>query len=467
MGVSNLADWTPHSDVPLQAEPDATEAIPVAQADDASASNRLGFFPDEPLTREQTGLSATEIESLILKLLLNCGVATGRAISEHIRLPFAVIKIELASLKIQLLVSYRDGAPMNDYEYELTELGVARARRRAEVCTYFGAAPVRMPKYIEAIEKQSIGNATPRLADLQRAFADLQMPQAVISQIGQAVNAGKSLFLYGAPGNGKTCIAERVIRAVSEYIWIPKCVTVTDEIIRVYDPSMHEEVPLVDESKDDQLLESLKIDRRWVRIRRPTIVTGGELTLDMLECKLNPATGINEAPLQLKSNGGALIIDDFGRQRMSTTELLNRWIVPLEKGYDYLTLRSGRHLEVPFAQLLVFSTNLDPRDIVDEAFLRRIPYKIEVFDPTEEEYCRLFLNLARKMGFAFSDDIVDFLLERHYRKQKRPLRYCHARDLLLQVKNLNEFHELPMQITEMALDVAAYNYFAGLSVDHS
>lgn len=466
MEVSNLTDWTPLDPSPIQPGASAMEPGSRPRVKPV-VPNRTGFFPDEPQTREQTGLSATEIESLILKVLLNCGLATGREISQHIRLPFSIVKDELLTLKAQLLVAYRDGAPMNDYEYELTELGVDRARRRAEVCTYFGAAPVRMAAYIEAIKKQSIENATPRLADLQRAFADLQLPHAVISQIGQAVNAGKSLFLYGAPGNGKTCIAERVIRAVSEYIWIPRCITVTDEIIRLYDPSMHEEVPLVEGTTEDRLLESFKVDRRWIRIRRPTVVTGGELTLDMLECNLNPATGINEAPLQLKSNGGALVIDDFGRQRMSTTELLNRWIVPLEKGHDYLTLSSGRHLEVPFAQLLVFSTNLDPRDIVDEAFLRRIPYKIEVFDPTEDEFRQLFLKLARKMGFDIEDRVVDYLLEKHYRKQKRPLRYCHSRDLLLQVKNLNEFHEFPMEVTEMALDVAAYNYFAGLSSDHA
>jgi predicted ATPase with chaperone activity len=466
MDVSNLSDWTPNTGVPVQTDPRVSEAARDGHPQ-ATAAQQVGFFPDEPVTREQTGLSSAEIESLILKLLLNCGSGTGREISHHIRLPFAIIKGEMLALKTQLLVSYRDGAPMNDYEYVLTDLGIVRARQRADVCTYFGAAPVCMEAYIEAIKKQSIENATPRLADLQRAFADLQLPPAVISQIGQAVNAGRSLFLYGAPGNGKTCIAERIIRAVSEYIWIPKCITITDEIIRLFDPSVHDEVPLVDQSNDDKLLESLKIDRRWVRIRRPTIITGGELTLDMLECKLNPATGINEAPLQLKSNGGALIIDDFGRQQMSTTELLNRWIIPLEKGYDYLSLRSGRHLEVPFAQLLVFSTNLDPRDIVDEAFLRRIPYKIEVFDPTEDEFRKLFVNLARKMEFAFSEKIVDYLLEKHYRQQKRPLRYCHARDLLLQVKNLNEFHELPMEVTETAIDVAAYNYFAGLSGDHA
>ncbi len=465
MGATNFADWTSPTGQTALNEAAAGQGT-LAATTDRRTADRHGFFPEEPQSLSQTGLSRAEVESLILKLLLNCGVATGRVVAKHIRLPFRIVNDELLALKSQLLVAYRDGAPMNDYEYELTELGMDRARRRSEVCTYCGAAPVRMSTYIESIKKQAIEHATPRLADLRRAFADLQMPQAVISQIGQAVNAGKSLFLYGAPGNGKTCIAERLIRAVSEYIWIPRCITVTDEIIRLYDPSMHEEAPLEDQATHDKLLGSLKVDHRWVRIRRPTIVTGGELTLDMLECNLNPATGVNEAPLQLKSNGGALVIDDFGRQRISTTELLNRWIVPLEKGHDYLTLRSGRHLEVPFAQLLVFSTNLDPRDIVDEAFLRRIPYKIEVFDPNEDEFRELFLNLARSMGFDVEDRIVDFLLEKHYRRQKRSLRYCHSRDLLAQVKNLNEFHELPMEVTEMALDVAAYNYFAGLSKDH-
>ncbi len=465
MGISNFADWISHADptttadTPLGRPP--FEALPARRDADC-----LGFFPDEPRTLDEAGLSSAELESLILKLLLNCGVATGRQIAKHIRLPFGIVNDELLTLKNQLLVGFRDGAPMNDYEYELTELGAERARRRSEICTYCGAAPVRMSRYIDAIKRQSIENATPRLADLRRAFSDLQLPQAVISQIGQAVNAGKSLFLYGAPGNGKTCIAERVIRAVSEYIWIPRCITVTDEIIRLFDPSMHEEVPLEAVADGDNLLSMPKVDQRWIRIRRPTVVTGGELTLDMLECNLNPATGVNEAPLQLKSNGGALVIDDFGRQRMSTTELLNRWIVPLEKGHDYLTLRSGRHLEVPFAQLLVFSTNLDPRDIVDEAFLRRIPYKIEVFDPTEEEFRELFLKLAHEMGFDVEEGIVEVLLEKHYRRQRRPLRYCHSRDLLAQVKNLNEFHELPMEVNEMALDVAAYNYFAGLSKEH-
>jgi predicted ATPase with chaperone activity len=365
----------------------------------------------------------------------------------------------LQSLKDQLLITLRDSAPMNDYVYELTEQGLVRARRRAEHLTYFGAAPVRISDYVDAMRRQAIDKLKPKPADLRRAFADLQMSDAVISQIGQAVTGGRAMFLYGAPGNGKTAIAERVVRSMSEFLWIPRAITVTDEIIRVFDPACHEEVPL---PPNDAILSTQKVDRRWVRIKRPTVVVGGELTLEMLECHVNPMTGVNEAPVQMKSNGGALVVDDFGRQRISTTELLNRWIIPLEKGHDYITLPSGRHIQIPFAQLLVFSTNLDPRELVDEAFLRRIPYKIEVFDPSEDEFRQLFQRLAAKHGFNCPTSIIDHVLEKQFRRTGRPLRFCHPRDILQQVKNLCDFHGLPYELTEAAVDVAALNYFGGL-----
>ena len=425
-----------------------------------SRSETHGFFPSEPQSLRETGLTFSEVEGLILKYLLNCGTAAGRHIASQIKLPYGLISPILSELKSQLLVTYRDSAPMNDYLYELTDTGLRRARQRNDRCTFFGAAPVHLKDYVESVLTQSIEKSKPKLADLKRAFAELQLPPAVISQIGQAVNAGRALFLYGQPGNGKTCIAERVIRAVSEYVWIPRTITVTDEIIRLYDPSTHEAVQF--ESEDDDFDVSNRLDQRWILIKRPTVVTGGELTLEMLECNRNPATGINEAPLQMKSNGGALVIDDFGRQRISTTELLNRWIVPLEKGHDYLALPSGRHIEVPFAQLLVFSTNLDPAQIVDEAFLRRIPYKVEVFDPSEADFTALFCRLAAQQGFSFDPRIVEYLLGKHFRSTGRGLRFCHARDILLQVKNLCEFHDQPLKLTENNIDVAVYNYFAGL-----
>ncbi len=419
-----------------------------------------GFFPIEPQTLEATGLTLSEVEGLILKYLLNCGSATGRHIADQVKLSFAVVNPILYQLKSRLLVLHRDGAPMGDYTYELSDSGLTRARQRSERCTYFGAAPVRLSDYVESVKAQSIEKAKPRVQDLKRAFKDLQLPLAVLSQIGQAVNAGRALFLYGAPGNGKTSIAERVIRAVSEHVWIPRTITITDEIIRLYDPSVHDVVAHA--PGGDEFDEARRVDKRWVLIKRPTVVTGGELTLEMLECNKNAATGINEAPLQLKSNGGALVIDDFGRQRMSTAALLNRWIIPLEKGFDYLALPSGRHIQVPFAQLLVFSTNLDPIQLVDEAFLRRIPYKIEVFDPSEADFRALFCRTATDLGFRFDPQIVDYLLEKHFRQSTRHLRFCHARDLLHQVKNLCEFHEQEFVLTETNLDIAVFNYFAGL-----
>ncbi|MDA1052424.1 MAG: AAA family ATPase [Planctomycetota bacterium] len=439
-------------------DPVAVAVVPLQRRPSRTATH--GFFPSEPQSLRESGLGFAEVEGLILKYLLNCGTAAGRHIANQTKLPFGLIGPILQELKVQLLVTYRDTAPMSDYLYELTDSGLMRARQRNERCTFFGAAPVILSDYVASVWKQSIEKSKPRLADLKRAFADLQLPPAVISQIGQAVNAGRALFLYGQPGNGKTSIAERIIRAVSEYVWIPRTITVTDEIIRLYDPSTHEAVQF--ESEDDDFDVANRVDHRWVLIKRPTVVAGGELTLQMLECNKNPATGINEAPLQMKSNGGALVIDDFGRQRISTTELLNRWIVPLEKGHDYLALPSGRHIEVPFAQLLVFSTNLDPTQIVDEAFLRRIPYKVEVFDPSEADFKALFCRLATQMGFTFDPQIVDYMLGKHYGSNRRGLRFCHARDVLLQVKNLCEFHEQAFELTEMNIDIAIYNYFAGL-----
>jgi hypothetical protein len=425
----------------------------------ASAAAAEGFFPIEPTSLRQAGLTDAEVEGYCLRYLLNCGTGTGRAIADNLKLPFVLVSSVLLTLKQQLLITIRNTAPMADYLYELTEEGLIRARRRAEHCTYYGSAPVRFTDYLDAVRKQSIDQCKPKMPDLRRAFRDLQLSEAVISQIGQAVTGGRAMFLYGAPGNGKTAIAERVIRAVSECLWIPRSITVTDEIIRLYDPACHEEVPL---EPSGQISLNRQVDRRWVRIKRPTVVVGGELTLEMLECHANPTTGVNEAPLQLKSNGGALVIDDFGRQRISTTELLNRWIIPLEKGHDYLTLPSGRHIQVPFAQLLVFSTNLDPRTIVDEAFLRRIPYKVEVFDPTEDEFRRLFTTLANRMEFHFRPEVIEHLLEKHFRQPGRAIRFCHPRDILQQVKNLCDFHGLRYELNETAVDLAAFNYFAGL-----
>jgi len=279
----------------------------------------------------------------------------------------------------------------------------------------------------------------------------------MLDRLGPAVNSGRGLFLYGAAGNGKTSIAERITSAFGQFIWIPRAIGVDGEIIRVFDPVTHNEAP---PERNEGLIDNNKVDRRWVRIRRPTIVAGGELTMSALEVTTNTSTNICEAPLQIKSNCGTLVIDDFGRQRMSTDELLNRWIVPLEKRYDYLNLPNGKKVQVPFDQLIIFSTNLQPKDLVDDAFLRRIPYKIDVADPTEAEFRELFEMMAPRLGFQYNDEAIDYLLDTHYRPVDRPLRCCQPRDLLLQIRNHCLYQNCPPEMTPDNFDFAVANYFA-------
>jgi hypothetical protein len=416
------------------------------------------FVPREPQTLEEVGATVADIEALILKQLLVCGLATGRKIADQIKLPFGITQEVLRGLKHQLMVNYKSQAPMGDFEHELTLEGEAKARWHVERCTYCGAVPVSLKEYVAAVEKQSIRKARPKLPDLCAAFSDLLLPPAVISTIGQAVHTGRGLFIYGPPGNGKTSIAERVIKCTEQYIWIPRTITVTGEIIRLFDPMSHEEAPTASQG----LLDLARYDRRWVRIKRPSIIVGGELQLEHLEFANHDVSGIIEAPFQMKANGGALVIDDFGRQRVSAVELLNRWIVPLEKGHDYLTLPSGRQIQVPFDPILIFSTNLEPKKLVDEAFLRRIPYKVEIADPSPREFRDLIKQWCHKLDIEFRDDAVEHLLTRHYVEAKRPMRYCHSRDLMQQVQTFFEFHEMPKVLSAKAFDVAVKNYFAGL-----
>jgi predicted ATPase with chaperone activity len=423
----------------------------------ATAAEPDEFVPVEPPTIRDAGLTDTEVEALVLKYLLSRGDCTGREVSDQVRMPFILLEPLLRQLKYDQLLVYRGAAPMNDYVYQLTDLGRERARRFMDHCTYFGAAPVSLIDYIISVKAQSLERQRPSVDDLKRAFGDILVGERMLRRLGPAINSGRGLFLYGAAGNGKTTIAERVTRAFGQYIWIPRAIGVDGEIIRLFDPVNHEEAPA--EAKTG-LLDHSKIDRRWVRIYRPTIVVGGELTMDSLEVTLNRSTGISEAPLQLKSNCGTLVIDDFGRQKMSTDTLLNRWIVPLEKRFDYLNLPNGKKIQVPFDQLIVFSTNLEPRDLVDEAFLRRIPYKIEVVDPTEAEFRELMKLMCRRLGFDYEEEPVNYLIETHYRKIGRSFRCCQPRDLLQQVKNYCMFRKSPLKLTNENFDLAVENYFA-------
>ncbi|MCO6458796.1 MAG: AAA family ATPase [Pirellulaceae bacterium] len=415
------------------------------------------FVPLEPESLEQAGVTESFVESLILKFLLSYGDTCGREVARQLRLPFVLVDPLLRRMKAEQLVVYRGVSAVSDYLYQLTDLGRERARRLADQCTYCGTAPVALDDYVASVRAQSIEKQHPTEDDLREAFQDLLIGPQMMTRLGPAINSGRGMFLYGSAGNGKTSIAERVTKTFGQFIWIPRALGVDGTIIRLFDPMNHQEAPL---PKSSGLLNASKIDRRWVRIRRPTIVVGGELTLEHLEVAMNTVTGISEAPLQLKSNCGTLVIDDFGRQRVSTTELLNRWIVPLEKRYDFLNTANGKKIQVPFDQLIIFSTNLEPRDLVDEAFLRRIPYKIEVPDPTEQEFRDLLRLMCQQMGIVYHASAADYLLETHYKRVQRPLRFCQPRDLLLQVRNFCLYHGRPLELTPELLDFGVQNYFA-------
>lgn len=450
----NGAPPTP-TPVPIPAAaPSQPAAVEKAVSPNSSVD---AFIPREPLSIREAGLTDTEIESLTLKYLLARGDMTGREIAEQIRIPFVLLDQLMRQLKLDQLLIYRGSAPMNDYIYQLTDLGRERAKRYLDHCTYYGAAPVALSEYISAIEAQSLTRQHPTEEDLGNAFSDIIVNKKMLARLGPAINSGRGMFLFGSAGNGKTTIAERVTRAFGQFIWIPRAIGIDGEILRLFDPVNHEECP---PPANSALWNTSNIDRRWVRIRRPTIVVGGELTMESLEVCLNRATGISEAPLQLKSNCGTLVIDDFGRQKMSTDQLLNRWIVPLEKRYDYLNLPNGKKIQVPFDQLIVFSTNLEPRDLVDEAFLRRIPYKIEVINPSEDEFRNLFKFMCPKLGFEYEEAPLNYLIETHYKAKNRPFRACQPRDLLTQVKNHCFYQKLKPRMTCEYFDLAVENYFA-------
>lgn len=415
------------------------------------------FVPQAPRSVPETGLSESDLEAIILKLLLQCGTLPGREIAATLRLPFHLLEEQFQQLKHDRLVVYKSSSEPIDYVYDLTELGCERARRHMSRCKYSGSAPVCFEDYLVGIKAQSLRNLQPHISDLKHAMEDLLLTEEMIAQLGEAAHAGLGMFLYGDPGNGKTSIAQRITRAFGECIWIPRAINAFGEVIRLYDPSSHEAVaqPEFGDGDSDTL-----VDGRWIRIRRPTIVAGGELTLDSLDITVDPMTGIAEAPLHMKANCGTMVIDDFGRQRMSPADLLNRWIVPLEHRYDFLQLPGGRKIRIPFDQLIIFSTNLEPSDLVDEAFLRRIPYKIAVGDPTEEAFRSLCQLTAESLGIRYSDGPIEYLLAKHFRAAGRPMRCCHPRDLMHQVRNYCGFREKPLELSNDAIDAAVKNYFA-------
>lgn len=419
------------------------------------------FCPREPMSIEETGVSRVLLESLALKLLLQVGSAAGREIGRRLCLPFGLLEPLLNDLRTRQLVFHERQAPLNDYYYTLTDSGRDRAIAATKTSAYVGPAPVPLEDYILAVEAQTIRAEAVQRQQLVQAFSDISVEAALLDVLGPAVNSGAGLFLYGAPGNGKTTLAKRITRCFGRNVWIPHALIEDGQVIKLFDSAIH--TPAHDEGEDSCLLTETGVDPRWIKIRRPTAIVGGELTMDNLEIRHDPVSNVSEASLQLKSNCGCLLIDDFGRQRIEPTELLNRWIIPLENRCDYLTLASGKKVQTPFDQLIIFSTNLEPHELADEAFLRRIPYKIEVTDPSVDEFRALFRASCESVGCAYRPEAVDYLLQKHYHPRKMPLRRCHARDLLMQVRNFCAYQGNPVELRPDYLDRAVGAYFTALS----
>jgi predicted ATPase with chaperone activity len=414
------------------------------------------FWPSEPNSIEETGLSEPLIEALVLKHLLVAGTCSGHGLTERLGLPFGVIEHFLSALRAQRMIVHAGPAAFNDYYFTLTEAGRQQSQAHAKSCAYVGPAPVPLMDYVLSVEAQAIRCEAVRREKFERAFEDISVTSDLFGSLGPAVNSGAGMFLFGAPGNGKSTLARRITMCFGQSIWLPHAVIEDGQIVKVFDASYHTEVKLATEG----LLKKVQSDRRWVKVRRPTVVVGGELTMDSLEIRHDPRSNVSEAPLQMKSNCGCLLIDDFGRQRIAPAELLNRWIVPLEAHHDFLTLSTGKKIQVPFEQLIIFSTNLEPADLVDEAFLRRIPYKVEIRDPEVDEFHYLFQLHAIGMGLECRREAVDYVINKHFRPLNRAMRRCHPRDILQQVRNFCVYNDLPIEARPEYFDRVVGSYFA-------
>jgi hypothetical protein len=414
--------------------------------------------PPPPATIAETGLQPDTLSQLMLKTLVS-GEASGTGLAEALRLPYSVLDALIQHARIEKLVEVRgtSGTGAAGYRYILTDLGRDRAMQFLEISRYVGSAPVPLAQYSAYVRACMAARPYVDRDCLAAGFSDLIVNKAMFDQLGPAVNSGKSLFLYGAPGNGKTVVAEGIGRALGTEMFVPHAVDIDGQTITVFDPVNH--VPLGSTAASTSVIAAAVHDRRWEKIKRPVVVVGGELTLEMLDLTFNPIARFYEAPIQMKANGGVFVVDDFGRQRIAPRELLNRWIVPLESRVDFLTLHTGRKFEIPFNVLIVFATNLKPESLADEAFMRRIPYKILAKNPTLDEYCRIFELNCRKRQIAFDPVMVEYLNRKYYQPRKLQMRACHPRDLVDQVVNICRYQNREPMITRELLDAACGSYF--------
>jgi predicted ATPase with chaperone activity len=419
-------------------------------------ANASLYTPPEPEALDKLDISEHIIAGLILRLMHLNSSMVAHEIAIEVCLPFFnVVEPILNSLRDSRLIEITRGdMAAISYIYSITDAGRNRAMQYFEQTTYVGPAPVSVKTYVQIIAEQSLRNISVHAERLRDSFRGLVFDDKILDQIGPAVNSGRSIFLYGPPGNGKTSICERIVKSFGGSLFIPYAIEVNGAIIKVFDEYNHRPVA----PKNDMRLQG-KYDKRFRLIDRPVIIVGGELTMDTLDLIWNDEARFYEAPFQLKANGGALMVDDFGRQRIDPKTLLNRWIVPLEKQVDFLTLHTGTKIEVPFDELIVFSTNLNPRDLVDDAFLRRIRYKIPINDPSHENFRAIWRIMSELKGIPYADEIVDYFVEKHMRSNGRPLRGCLPRDILDNILDVCRYRQIEPTVTAEMLDDAAEAYF--------
>ncbi len=414
-----------------------------------------------PRSVEETGMNRGFLSDLALKTIYEVGGLRGQDIAERLRLPFGgVVEEVLTFLKREQLVSITGSRSFDEraFRYTIASAGIERVREALARSQYVGPAPVTLEAYQKVTRSQTITDVAINQEDVESALSHLVISPDMLMKIGPAVNSGRSIFLFGPPGSGKTVIAMAMASMLRGEVYIPYAVEVDGHVIKVFDNLNHQPVESV-EQHNFVLYEGGRLDRRWVLIKRPKVVAGGELTLESLDLVYDDTSKYYEAPFQMKANGGMFLIDDFGRQQVRPRDLLNRWIVPLETRVDYLALHTGKKIEVPFDQLIVFATNIDPKALVDEAFLRRIRHKIEVIDPTEGEFYEIFKRVVADRGIVFDQEAFMYIMREYYTQGKRELRAVHPRDIVDQIIDIAHYRGVPPALTQELIDQACSSYF--------